>query len=495
MSLADQMLDKIAGRELSREERACLQGKFHNEVAFVLRNLGVAENREDYLERALVEYATASAYFEQAGHPRERARAENSLGLLLFTLSRFAEAHEHLERAGALFADLKERAQAAQVDDARAKVLLAEGRSAEAERLSRSALERLEDGGEASLLAEALTTHGKALARLGRCRQAQAAFERAAEVSERAGDFERAGLAMLSMVEELGDRLMFGKLCRVYIEADRLLSKSQETQVLKRLNSCAGWIVRTLAGCPSLASFPIYRRSREAGAAFAESGTEDEMQGWKEEAWDEFCLKEEVRRYEARVIERALKESDGVVSRASQLLGFRHHNSLIALLNTRHKNLLHARSPIIPRRRSIIRETKNVAQSTKTEERARPIIILHVEDNRMVAEAVKERLEAEGWKVVICAEGATALKVIESNVHYDLLLVDNDLPGISGLELVRQARRLSHRESMPIAMLSASDCVTEAHRAGANIFLRKPEDIPTLVETIEHLLNVNERPV
>ena len=60
-------------------------------------------------------------------------------------------------------------------------------------------------------------------------------------------------------------------------------------------------------------------------------------------------------RYEAELISRALRDADGVVSRAAKLLGFRHHQTFVALLNNRHKELLHARNPIVPRRRSLMR--------------------------------------------------------------------------------------------------------------------------------------------
>jgi Flp pilus assembly protein TadD len=92
----------------------------------------------------------------------------------------------------------------AQVDDTRAKVLLAEGRIAEAERLVRSAVQTLERGGEQSLLAEALTTHGIALARGGNMRVARPTLQRAVEVAQNAGDSEAAGLAALTIIEELG---------------------------------------------------------------------------------------------------------------------------------------------------------------------------------------------------------------------------------------------------------------------------------------------------
>ena len=502
MNLAERAAHQTATGQSVQDESSYLQGKFHHELACFLRNLGTAEERRDYLEHALVEYAVASRHFEQAGDRRCEASVESNLGSVLLMLGRFAEAHEHLEGARTLFVGLEDRVNTARVDELRARVLLAEGRGGEAEKLAQKAARTLESAGEGAFLSEALATHGTSLAHLGRYRQALAAFERAAAVAERAGDFERAGLAALTIIEELGDRLHFGKLCRVYIEADRLLSKSEDVSLLKRLNLCAGWVLRMVAGCTSLASFPVYRNALEEGAAAEEASTPQEGEASEEKAatWGEFCLKEDVRRYEARVIERALKETDGVVSKASHLLGFRHHNSLITLLNTRHKNLLHARSPIIPRRRSIIREPLEPRESrelkhdstpaARAEKSRRRVVILHVEDNRLVAGAVKERLEEEGWKVVACAEGAGALKLIESSAHYDLLLVDNELPGIGGLELVRHARRLPHRASIPIAMLSGSDCVTEAHRAGANLFLRKPEDIPTLVETIEHLLSL-----
>ena len=75
----------------------------------------------------------------------------------------------------------------AQVDDTRARVLLAEGRVAEAEKLVRSAVRILEGGGQQSLLAEALTTHGLTLARLGRHKLARLTLQRAMEVAQNAG--------------------------------------------------------------------------------------------------------------------------------------------------------------------------------------------------------------------------------------------------------------------------------------------------------------------
>jgi CheY-like chemotaxis protein len=79
--------------------------------------------------------------------------------------------------------------------------------------------------------------------------------------------------------------------------------------------------------------------------------------------------------------------------------------------------------------------------------------------------------------------------MIESDAPYSLLLFDNDLPHVNGIELVRRARGLPHRRHTPIMMLSASNVEAEARRAGVDEFLLKPEGVNVMVETIARLLN------
>src|SRR6185369_14210207 len=59
-----------------------LKGKFHSNYGILLKNLGVAENREEYIDTALVEFAAASFHYEQAGHRRYQAGVENNVGFL-----------------------------------------------------------------------------------------------------------------------------------------------------------------------------------------------------------------------------------------------------------------------------------------------------------------------------------------------------------------------------------------------------------------------------
>src|SRR5205085_12253444 len=111
-----------------------LKGTFHNEYALLLRRLATPENREEYLDRALIEYAAASYHFEEAGNDRFVARVENNLGYLYFTIRQYKDAHKHLDRARQFFHRLKDVATIAQVDETRARTLLAQGYVLEAER-------------------------------------------------------------------------------------------------------------------------------------------------------------------------------------------------------------------------------------------------------------------------------------------------------------------------------------------------------------------------
>lgn len=119
----------------------------------------------------------------------------------------------------------------------------------------------------------------------------------------------------------------------------------------------------------------------------------------------------------------------------------------------------------------------------------RPRKILYAEDYRPLLMLVRELLEWEGWQVETCESGLEALKKLESETHYDLVILDCDLPEMDGLELVRRARRMDHRQRVPIAMLSASGRRRDALKAGANLFLRKPEDVYNLSETVRLLFD------
>lgn len=474
------LVEKTAGRydsALSIYNRAAplvektnseaLKGSLHNGLGTVLNCLALGDQSEELIDRALVEFAAASFHFEQAGHHKFRARVENNLGYLFFTVGRFKEAHLHLDRARTLFLEVGDVETAAQADDTRARTFLAEGRLREAERLARSAVNTLEKGDEQALLAEALTTHGVTLARMGNQTRARALLQRAIEVAETAGDLEGAGRAHLSIIEELAPQTSPTELASIYQSAADLLQRSQDPSVGKRLIACARKVIETL------------------GESVGEDREAPEL------SWEGFSFKEKVLDCERIIIERALKDANGSVTRAARLLGFRHHQSLISLINSRHKELLKTRTAVRKRRRHIFSRPRKIkSRVVGPAPGSTHVSILHAEDNRQLANLIHEMFSGDTWRIELCVDGDDALRKLTGDERYDLLLVDNELPGLSGLDLVKRARKMTHRRRTPIVMLSGADCETEAWRAGVDAFLKKPEQINELPSTLARLLKV-----
>jgi len=122
----------------------------------------------------------------------------------------------------------------------------------------------------------------------------------------------------------------------------------------------------------------------------------------------------------------------------------------------------------------------------------RPAIILYVEQNQMLLQTVRDVLEFAGWYVKPCSGEGYAVAYVESAEHFDLLLIDNELRGLSGLELTERARRKPHRQKTPIVLISLEEIAEEARRTGADAFLRKPNNLIELVDTIKRLLDAHD---
>lgn len=307
-----------------------LKGKFHNSHAILLKSLGVAENREDYLDTALVEFTAASFHFEQAGHKRFQGRVENNVGFLFAGIGRFEEAQEHLRRAHTLLLSVGDRGGAAVCEDTRAQAYILEGKYTEAAKVAATAVRNLTQGGEQSLLAEALTTQGRALARLSNYTAARTSLDQAIEVAQRAGDPDRGGIAAVSAIEELITQLEPAALHDYYRTAEELLAKSQNRGLKIRLGECARKVLAT--------DFVKAEPARNDQPLMV----------------DGFSLDAEVLRYEGSLIRQALETSGGSVTRAARLLGVT-HQGLAFILNGRHSDLLSIRTPVKRRRKSIIR--------------------------------------------------------------------------------------------------------------------------------------------
>lgn len=137
---------------------------------------------------------------------------------------------------------LHDNVRCAQVDETLAQVYLASEQYDLAEPAINLSVEILETSGEDAFLAEALTTRGTVLCRLGRKTEAKPNFERSQRIAERCGDYEAAGRALLILIEEMCDQLADDERREIGAQANQLLANSQQHATRERLRKCLDMI-------------------------------------------------------------------------------------------------------------------------------------------------------------------------------------------------------------------------------------------------------------
>ena len=127
-------------------------------------------------------------------------------------------------------------------------------------------------------------------------------------------------------------------------------------------------------------------------------------------------------------------------------------------------------------------------------------LILIADDDELVVEIVREALGAHGHIVGAVDDGMPVVGIVEFKRPL-LVILDCNMPEVSGIEALRQIRvsRIAH--ATPVLMLTACRGQVDeeiAMRAGANDYLRKPFDPDQLVSRVETLLRraeAHNRPV
>src|SRR5580658_6319461 len=107
--------------------------------------------------------------------------------------------------------------------------------------------------------------------------------------------------------------------------------------------------------------------------------------------------------------------------------------------------------------------------------------VLVVEDERRMAELLRQGLEEEGHSVVLAGNGRDGLAIAESH-PFDAILLDVMLPGLDGFSVAKKLR--AARNQTPILMLTARDAthdIVEGLNLGADDYLVKPFSFDVLV--------------
>jgi CheY-like chemotaxis protein len=113
--------------------------------------------------------------------------------------------------------------------------------------------------------------------------------------------------------------------------------------------------------------------------------------------------------------------------------------------------------------------------------------VLVAEDDVTLREEVSELLRAGGHEVHAVSDGNEALRRIEAE-EFDLALVDWNMPGKTGGEVLKRAREIRPRTAVIVMTGYGSvDTAVEAMRSGAKDFLQKPFEVDSLEKTIQSI--------
>ena len=118
--------------------------------------------------------------------------------------------------------------------------------------------------------------------------------------------------------------------------------------------------------------------------------------------------------------------------------------------------------------------------------------LLIVDDDEANRDMLSRRLERKGFEVAVAEDGSRAIELVRAR-PFDLVLLDVLMPGLSGLEVLRELRRGFPATELPVIMataLSESGDVVEALRLGANDYVSKPLDFPVVLARIHAQLSL-----
>ena len=119
--------------------------------------------------------------------------------------------------------------------------------------------------------------------------------------------------------------------------------------------------------------------------------------------------------------------------------------------------------------------------------------LLYVGSDLKLLAALKKLLRKPEYHIVSCPDRGSAILFLEGDARYNLLLFELELRGATGLELAQLARSLSHREHLPIVIVTANEVIGElealARNSCADEFVTK-KDLAAVPEAITYLLGL-----
>ncbi len=134
---------------------------------------------------------------------------------------------------------------------------------------------------------------------------------------------------------------------------------------------------------------------------------------------------------------------------------------------------------------------KAPADGTLAGERGRSSLLLVVDDEPNICQWLCQELSEAGYRVIEACDGASGLGQVRQS-QPDLLILDLNLPDMTGYDVVERLRSEPETARIPIVMLSVTEAADRSRQVGAQAFIQKPVNVPHLLKTVSRLLSTPE---
>ena len=121
-----------------------------------------------------------------------------------------------------------------------------------------------------------------------------------------------------------------------------------------------------------------------------------------------------------------------------------------------------------------------------TPKKTSPFTVLVVDDEKYIQAFVSIKLKVSGYRVLTAGSGAEALEIMR-NTPPDLVVLDIIMPGMNGIELLKEIRTFSDVPVIVLSAIESQGMVVRQLREGADDYLHKPFNPDELVARIELL--------
>jgi CheY-like chemotaxis protein len=124
-----------------------------------------------------------------------------------------------------------------------------------------------------------------------------------------------------------------------------------------------------------------------------------------------------------------------------------------------------------------------IAAKKDRDSSARQSVVLVVDDDYDIREALSDVLASEGYSVVTAADGSEALDRLRGGIRPDVMLLDLMMPRVSGVEVIDALRKDESLRQIPVVVCSANRGYGPDD-LGVHDVLRKPVSVEKLLEVV-----------